>query len=1140
MAADLQEYKENPNASAWVMAHAGSGKTHALVRRVVALLLAGAVPRSIWCVTYTNIAASEMSARITTMLGELSAIAEDVALKAALEDYLQYAVSDAQVALLRDLARNVHRADSRVSCTTMHGLCQMILRVFAFELGLSPQLVALDEEAMRGMLEKACASMLTQAMAPDHPAAKALLHALSVTASYKRLQEHLQTMVQNRRLWLDALSACGSRSARDDALLRACGITRIESEDAPLRRAHAATPPQMHEVAAVLSGGTKPDREKSHILLRWLHASEEALAQCWEDYRDVFLKTSDGLGPRKSLCSKIILPETRLGEVFYAEQQRVLHVRDALASMACAEDSIHMAALFDAAYQAYSEHKAQAEAIDFDDMIFYVQRLLSSPQSLGYVMDKLDVRVEHILLDEAQDTAPAQWHILSHLVEDLCAARSGSAQPKTVFVVGDTKQSIYSFQGAAPWMMQAQQRYFQELFATHQQAFSLGKLSVARRSVPKVLAFVDAIGNNQHVRAGWMEAASAHRAHRDDAGRIVSFALTEPEAKKTRGMYAIPRDYSDHQTGETKLAQQIASDVAQWLEEKRLLTSAARPVCPGDIMILVRKRGKLAPAILRALQARGVPVAGMDRVVLSEHIVVQDILALIAWCFQVEDDLALAQILRSPIGGFSEEDLCALAHGRSTTLWQALQQHPNYTALCDELSAYLSARSQSIYSLLVQVMMAYQHMRSYRARLGDHVVAMMEEVFAYASALEGTADADLLCFMMRMKRSRQQIKRDVDAHSNVVRILTVHGAKGLEANIVMIADVADMPSTQKESIFSHALPDGISVPLMALQPQAKRAPAFLVAKQSRVVALEQEYYRQLYVALTRARDELYLYSAKGRADPCEHSWYALVHSTLKTMEGAVIKDDGSVVWEDVKVEYARESGGIHMLHEPAIPFWAQGNLPQEYAPLTLTPSQLARHDTPALATKSPSTLGDPRVYGNALHALLSWATPEMADDAMLQALHADGLNDADQRRALQTLHAMWQHPEIGALLAAEHFSEQAVSAHVTIDGRSYPAYGIIDRLVMLPDAVMILDFKTAETPPPPNALPDAYLAQLGLYHAMLTPLYPQASLKCALLWTHNLRLDVLPEAQMHKALHRVTKNLTTSPASWLDDAVQPA
>lgn len=1144
------EYREDPNVSAWVMAHAGSGKTYALVRRVVALLLEGADPRTIWCVTYTNIAAAEMRGRIGKQLETFAALKDDDALKSALEKYLEYEVSDAHVARLREVIIKMRRSDVQPRCTTMHGLCQYILRIFAFELGLSPSMQALDEEARRMMLSAACKQVLSKAMAPDNPARRALLHMLAVVGSYESLEELLRAMIMRSGSWGENVDGFKDFDDLMQLYLSHQGLTQPENANAIIQRAHAQTPAEMREVAEILQHGSNPDKEKGAVIQNWLNADEADIDACWEAYLDVFVTKSDRREARSKLSTKILVAESAIGRKFQAEQQRIVRVRDEIAAQACAYDSACMRMLYEAVNAAYQEMKAQADCLDFDDMIFYVKRLFSNPQTMGYAMSKLDWRLEHLLIDEAQDTSPDQWDVLSALVEDLCTVSShASSGNKTVFVVGDTKQSIYSFQGAAPWMMQKIHKNFEQIFSNNGRPFITAKLSVVHRSVPEVLALVDRVGAQDFVREGWMEEPQPHVAKRSkEHGEIICWPPVEHDEKIEREAYYIAQDYALTSRANVKLAEHIANEIASLLGKPHALAANGKTVTAGDIMILVRRRGRFVPAILRALEARHIPVAGADRVRLSEHVFTRDVLALISWCFQEEDDLSLARVLRSPIGGLSEDDLFAIAHARTGTLWDALFASDRYITLCQELCSYRQAKTQSAYGLLVMILQQYGHLASYRARLGDNVVEILDEILEYAAGLEGKPESGLLEFLARMKNIQAEIKRSGNS-KQVVRVLTVHGAKGLEAPIVFVADMADVPNTAKEKIYSIHTAGGV-MPLIALSDEAKLAPAYLQAKENRSEALFQEYTREMYVAITRARDVLYLCTTKNNKNLSERSWYHVVSQALEQMpdaksdeETGVIRCKKGEVLHEVSAEAAAQKAGAPTLPDWLMPDVSTVALASDSDSFMLTPSRLGadEHESTSAKTSSlnasaeDSYIENPRCYGTAMHAVLAWATPDTPEQAIKQALQAEGLGEHDTSLAIATISNLWAQPEIATLLEARHVSEQGITGSIQLHGRTYRAYGIADRLVFLPDACVILDFKTALTPPQPDAMPISYLAQLGLYHALLSSQKYTLPLRAALLWTQAARIDWLSEEAMQQALLRVTKNLADSDGGLLDD-----
>ncbi len=1131
---NAQEYSENPAVSAWVMAHAGSGKTHALVRRVIALLLNGADPRSIWCVTYTTIAASEMLERTFEQLQTLAANHDDAALQKTLTSYLGYAATAAHVQLLREVALKISYPANALRCTTMHGLCQYILRIFALELGLSPTMHVLEEEAQADMLADACRHILSQALMPDHHASEAVQFILSALGSYAALEGLLSSMMQQRSAWLDLRRHRPDAKARAAFIYQACGATYGLSRAALLADIHAATPPEMQALAEHLRSGTKTDHAHAERIVAWLHATEHQHAARFDDYAAVFV-TEKGEA-RKSIGGKHLQKTPPLASLAVREQARILRACDALSALACAQGSAHMATLFDMVEAAYGDAKRASGALDFDDMAFFVQQLFSSPESAGYVMQKLDQRVHHLLLDEAQDTSPEQWRILMAMVEEMFAASAGADGARSVFVVGDTKQSIYSFQGAAPWLLDQQRVYLEQLANVHRVPFVIRTLSEVRRSAPGILQLVDAVGEVAPIRRGWMEEAIAHRSYRKAAAsRICWLPAFEDGEAAAREAYALPAHGEATSRGEHHLCEALAEHIAT-----RLLADAS--LRPRDIMIIVRRRGRLVPALIRALSARGIAVAGTDRIKLSAHCIVQDIVALVDWCFQPEDDLALAHVLRSPIGGLSEDALCEIAHARVGSLWQALACNPQYHALATELQAYRAARHVPVYRFLSQLVDGYHHRDHYTARLGSDAAVILNELMDMACILEASGKGDVLSFAARMKQSNTEIKRPASAE-NSVRILTVHGAKGLEARWVILADMAEMPSTTKDRFFLLAH-ERAQVPLIAIGAHAARASAYTRAKAQRKSMLEDEYYRQFYVAITRARDELTFATARKTSyhDEC---WHALAQQVIQRLPGVETDDTGALIWRhtpDVsdaeQPEAKKAEPSPAALDEARLAHWqavAAAGMPLQPQRQILSPSRLGGKDeeAPPHAEKMMDDAHDPRALGTVVHGLLSWWHDAVTRPQIEAFVRASGLSDHDGKLALTMTMRLIETPEMRALLMLPHRAEQAVAAS-SVAGPF--TYGVMDRLIIRAHDWLMVDFKTSTRVPAVSSPPQAYVAQLAWYRHVLQQAYPHQQITCGLWWVSAPRLDIIEDSALNAALVEITNNLAVNIPDRLDAA----
>lgn len=1067
-------------ASTWISANAGSGKTRALVERVVTLLLLGVTPERICCITYTKAAAGEMRERILKALRELLVMDD-----AACRERVRALTGGEDIALARSLfARVLDSPFGGLQLTTIHGFCQQLLRQFPLEARLSPQFTVLEEVESETLQRIARQRLFEQAEQN-----KELAAALALIA--ERGGEHgfneLLRAAAKQGVWWSGLRASHPLELKE-AIYASHGLDPAQSEEGVRNQCCDCLIPAEAETALraalpQMQGAT--DSAFQPVLARWLEATErDARFAMLDAFYPLFFKPSDGLPRARFFTQK--MPEQ---ELLAAIAERYLAMVERCRALACAEESYasaQVAFAFDAAYRAI---KAEYQALDYDDLIERTEALLRDHG--GWVMTKLDHRIDHLLVDEAQDTSPGQWRIVRTLVEELIVTGGGVGSggvPRSLLVVGDEKQSIFSFQGADPKQFAREAGGFAQLLEQSGVAFDRIALENSYRSAQAVLTLVDAVSALPAVTRALSAAGipNRHYMKRSDqpVGRVV---LHPPMAKADKAAlppFAIPTDYAITESTAQQLAHRMADEIGGWLNAGRCRA--------GDILILLWRRQPYADCLIRALEAKAIPVAGIDRLKLSEHLAVRDVMALMQWCGYPNDDLALAHVLRSPIVGVGEQALEDLAFGRTGSLWQRVQADSAHAALLERL---LKAKHQSPYDFLTTLLEVEGARMRFAGRFGEEVHEVLDELKAQAASMPRAMAATITAFADWITRSEREVKRQQETQSDAVRIMTVHGAKGLEAPIVLLVNPTKNPDTGRETCLKA---DGL--PVIAFSEDGRQAGAYRAAKDALKNDLFDEYYRLLYVALTRPRDELHLFAA----DPVrEGSWYQLVAQamaqlpTVKESERLVLQDPGTP-----KQPTASQAASAM----PALPEWAQlaaaAPTPRQrvYSPSRLMEPALS----PAMGGKAGASQRGVRI-----HRVLQFLT------AQSDAAHIDrllGLAAADWDDAARAQAA----EEIAALHRAERWLwEQPGHAEVSIggsvDGRIYS--GQIDRLVITPDEAIIVDYKTGNHVPADAAsAPEGYRLQLKIYHALLASLYPQKKIRSALLWTSGPQLMWMDEA----------------------------
>ena len=1107
----------DPHTSAWVAANAGSGKTYTLANRVARLLLSGAKPERILCLTFTKAAAAEMQGRLFEQLGRWSML-PDTELASAITAI--GATAD-DLPKARRLFAQALETPGGLKVLTIHAFCQIVLSRFPIEAGVPPGFTVLDENSARGLIAEARQGVLTRAGTGDRKLADALglLVGESGEETFTRI---LSAALGNDRRKMDRFFA--GNDPFEDAVWHAHGAT--QGEDIPgnfcaeLKRDIAT----FKEAQDWLNTGTPTDVENGIMLGDFLALDFSPTS--FAVLRGYLLK-KDG-DPRAKLTT-VALGKKRpdllayLGEL----QQRFCQAENRQRAARAAALAQAALTLINTVRHAYAAAKQRRGALDYDDLIIKTLALLEG--RAPWVLFKLDEGLDHILIDEAQDTSPEQWAIIRALTEEFFSreARSDRAgAPRTLFAVGDEKQSIFSFQGADPREFDINRRHFREQLAPLGLPFAEQPLTVSRRSAPEILHFVDTLFAGEEARSGLTSRGEtiAHQAHRDTAQGGVEFweVLLPVEAAELD--YYRPVDVEQQSSPIVRLAAGMAEQIQGWIRNNLALPGHDAPIRPGDIMILLPRREPFGGEVIRQLKLRKIPVAGADRIVLTEQIAVMDLVALGRFVLQRDDDLNLAALLRSPLCGLSEEELFTLCHGRDGGVWSALAAA--HGASFDAAHIFLSdmlARADYAppFEFFSHALTHLDKRRAMIARLGPEAADAIEEFLSLSLSYEQGQTPSLEGFLDCIMRGGNEIKRDMERGRNEVRVMTVHGAKGLEADIVILPDTTGLPEMPwKKGHLLYTEQGDVLFPLAdAEAPEAVKA-----AKRQVEEEILKEHRRLLYVALTRARDRLYVCGFQNKIAPRDQTWYRLAEAAAQELGTALIRG-----------ETALKAFG-HTGHEPhmkdvgapagqsTLPPWIARAAPRETAlPRLIRPSDAGEaQERPVL-----SPLEGARRFrrGQIVHTMLA-RLPELAPEARRAAAIAfarqNGFDDTLADESLAVIH----HPDFAAAFGPDSQAEVAFQAALPAFGEAAQVSGRIDRLAVTAEEVLILDYKTNR--PPPGREDDVdpvYLAQMALYRDGAARIFPGRRIVCGLLWTDGPQLLRLSDALLDHQIAALSARL---------------
>jgi ATP-dependent helicase/nuclease subunit A len=1128
----------DPAVSAFVAASAGSGKTKLLTDRLLRLMLTGADPARIQCLTFTKAAAAEMALRLQRTLGQWVTLDDD-----ALASRLRalHVTPDAErLAQARALFARVLDLPGGMRIGTIHAFCQSLLRRFPLEAQLSPHFSLVDDIDAEAALREAREDMLAE---PHTPARRADLASLAGLASADRFGQLVADLAVDRDR-LDAALALGEAGLAA-AQARALGAI---ATDADLLRAAIRWPAEADFAACV--GVIQREGSPSVVgtaaeLLAWLSLDDDERAENWAEYRGKFLRPDGeprGLG--RLINPKLAKSQDFLLAACAAEQQRVLTVEDQRRALLVAAASAALARLAAPVRRFYAQRKDAAAWLDYDDLIGRTSRLLVDPGA-AWVLYKLDGGLDHLLLDEVQDTAPAQWAIAGALTQEFFAGEGAAAAHRTMFAVGDRKQSIYSFQGADPAGFEHWRGLLRDRAAQAGAIWRDVELDVSFRSTTAVLALTDAVFASPDAAAGVTEPGRLHHIadRAGHAGRVELWPLTPRPDQADADAWTVPRE----NLGQVSAPQRLADALAGWIARRcgtEDLPSQGRKLAAGDILVLVRRRNQFARALVRALKQRGVPAAGLDRMILTEQPAVADLLALCDVLLLPQDDLQLACVLTSPLGGLDDASLLALAAGRPGTLWQALRRgaadRPEWAAAHDFLATLLARVDYaSPYALLAEALGPLGGRARLLARLGPDATEPIDELLGAALTYAATHPPSLQGFVQWLRQSAAEVKRQAEGAGAAVRVMTVHGAKGLQAPLVILPDTTSLPPDDGPLLWAADPLTGVEVPLWSPRRELRCATIDALRATARTRAAE-EYNRLLYVALTRAEDRLVICGPATAKTPPDSCWYELVRRGLQTLTPDtrpfdVVADpwDGELLIHETPQTIAPVTTVPGADHAPAAdlpawagaaPIWQPSPPPLEPAlPSPLAPSrpeganlgETPRANSP-LAERDPA--GTRFKTGQLVHALLQHLPalpPDTRAAAARRYLDRPGhdLSPAAIDRLVSQVLAVLDLPDLAPLFGPAGRAEVPLSG--VIAGNIVG--GLVDRLAVLPDRVLLADYKTNRDPPQaPDDVPVLYLRQMAAYRAVLQAIFPGRLVHCALVWTTGAAVMALPESLLDR------------------------
>ncbi|NBS34344.1 MAG: double-strand break repair helicase AddA [Methylocystaceae bacterium] len=1125
-----QRIAADPSRSIWVSAHAGSGKTYVLAQRVLRLLLNGVPPSHILCLTYTKAAAANMSARVYDNLAKW-VLLDDVELVEFIEATGASRPSKKDLVFARQLFARAVETPGGLKIQTIHAFCERILHLFPFEANVPAGFSVVDDVLRSDLLERAKKLIIQQAISKSS-ALNPAFEQISREIGAGNFETICSELLFNRELILDT----DDFENYYNELQKYFGLTRednLEKIDQEMIFG-GEEPAQWSLLADQLEAGGLNDK-KLGLALREAFAHREA-PLCLDLYLSVFFTKEGaprGIGSRAAIISKK-LSELHPGLLARLESERdrldrLINKRKAAALI---ERSRSLIALGRSMLDHYQQLKRSQNLLDYDDLIERTRRLLSC-SSPSWVIYKLDSQIDHILLDEAQDTSAAQWDILTAIADEFCSGVSARSVERSFFAVGDEKQSIFSFQGAAPDKFQEMRRLLEQRFKNADLNFDQIALHQSFRSAPGILSAVDTVFSNRDNEQGLGLTADetlTHEAVKADVPALVEiWPLIGKAGTQEPQDWRLPVDAPERDDPAERLAEKIAAKIKKILDVNSGETveenGQRRAVNASDILILVRQRSAFFEAMIRALKIQHIPVAGADRLDLIHHIAVIDLITLGRVALLVDDDLMLAGLLKSPFIGFDDADLILLAPDRTGSLFNALSasQATHHKKAVERIELWRKAAQQSgPFEFYSHILASQGYRASLIARLGIEANDVIDEFLSLALTFERSQSASLAKFLSMVQSLDLSIKRDLESVQNAVRVMTVHAAKGLEAKIVFLPDTCGAPSGKHDpSLFTlNSKNRSLLIWSRGKDSDPKQV---TIAREVYRKAERAEHQRLLYVALTRAEERLYISGFHGRNGPAEGCWYLSLLSALSPLcieRSDPLQADQQILSFGELPRHKTIEQKIITREREVIPKFALTPPPPESEKnKTLFPSRPEN-----LELLCVSGLDERRkralLVGALSHELLQYLPDVQHErrqthgEKILQRRASD-LDIETQTEILSSVLELLDDPQAHNLFGENSLAEVDVAATLAA---GKVVRGRIDRLAQVENEIWIADFKTDRTI---DSFSEIHLRQIALYRAAIQSLYPGKIIRCFLIWLRQGKIDEIASSLLDEEIKKI-------------------
>lgn len=1120
-----------PEHDVWVSASAGSGKTTVLTNRVLRLLLpdpegrwVGASPHKILCITFTKAAAALMALRVQEKLGEW-AVMDDDKLTDNLNNLLGVMPSFEMLQSARQLFSTVLDTPGGLSVMTIHAFCQSTLGRFAIEAGVTPGFSVLDESRAHDLLRKIIDKLIIECAQNKYPDIEPSFQKIATYLDLDKLRDTILSFMSKSYEITEFLKSYKTIHDLRSALIKNMGQRQdLTTEDCLNEFMNSLSETDLRSIAKILGSGSPKYQESGRRLADWLALSHSDRKNNIALFADALLKKD---GNVRDIGKKIATSHPEILVLIDMALAHYYSFKDKLACLIQAEQTADLLVIIKKCLNEYTVRKNELNVLDFNDLILKTRKLLDS-ENMDWVQYKLDEGIDHILVDEAQDTNIHQWQIIKHLSDEFLSGIGNNQRLRSLFVVGDEKQSIFSFHGADPEAFKTMRDFFEDRSKSAQRDFRQIPLETSFRSTRPILQLVDTVFDNSQLskRLGLQTTQGlVHFPHRDKASGLVE--LWEPilsESINTRNIemkWKLPPISTNYEAQESEfsttspLASQIATTISRWLQNGEKLVSSGQKIEPRDILILVRTRTSFVPDLVRQLKIRGVPVSGVDRMKLTDQIAVMDCLALAKFARFPEDDLSLACLLRSPFIRINENKLMELALERPSTLWDSVQKKCDESIVSWLKQAIHKSRSEKPFDFFDDILNGVcpsdgkmTGWKAFATSLGSDCLDPLDEFLSYCLTKEADGLFSLEELVLILESNPIEIKRDSESGEkdsvNQVRIMTVHASKGLEAPIVFLPDTMSVPSKGKIDALQW-INGKTKTPLWAAKA-SEGCQIYQDLKTATYDKMLSEHLRLLYVALTRARDRLYIMGETKTLEFKDFCWYKLAYDAFQKLPHQKIGSVLRIATDQLEPIKNKDTDSSLCRTTRTLPTWVFNKIidSQPQRKIVIQPSKIGGNENDRIGSPIDQDAITCFKRGNLTHKLfqilpdIPEENRQSAAELFLSRMGKDLSNDTLQNIVSETLQIL-NDPVFADVFGQNSMAEVPISGDLG-DGRMIS--GQIDRLIIGHNKILIVDFKTNRPSPQDEyGIPDAYKNQLKAYKTALSRIFPDREIFCAILWT---------------------------------------